>query len=61
MSPTESISSTISISGSTTVAIEKASLAIMPEEKFCIGTSKNSESSLNETISSNLELINSFE
>ena len=48
MSPTDKISSTINISGFTTVAIEKASLAVIPEEKFLTGTSKKStETSLN--------------
>ena len=39
-SPTLKASSTIKISGSTTVATLKANLAIIPDEKFFTGTSK---------------------
>ena len=61
MSPTDNISSTINISGFTTVAIEKASLAVIPDEKFLTGTSKKSFNSENSTISLNFSLINFFE
>ena len=60
-SPTERISSTIKISGSTMVATEKASLAVIPEEKFFTGTSIKSCSSEKSTISWYLLRINSSE
>ena len=41
-SPTERISSAISISGCTDVAIEKPSLAFIPDEKFFTGESRKS-------------------
>ena len=52
MSPTANISSTIKTSGSTIVDIENANLATIPDEKFFIGTSRNSLNSENSTISS---------
>lgn len=57
-SPTERISSTIRISGTTTVAMEKPSRATIPEEKFFTGTSTNSHSSAKSKISWNLASIN---
>ena len=58
---TDSISSTISISGFTIVAIENASFAVIPEEKFLTGTSKKSLNSEKSTISSNFSSKNCFE
>ena len=60
-SPTDRISSTIRISGSTIVAMENARRATMPDEKLRTGTSMKSCSSENATISSYLLSMKALE